>query len=178
MAQPNQRSMRKIDFERQVFMAVHQVGTIYFTTREDESTPVKMSDKWGGQWEAWGAGKVPVGVDTNDSDFNTAEKAGGEKSHEMTAAENGPHTHTGGNHYHGVGAGSYYAYATGTVSNETIGSISGSGWRLPQVPDTEFWSGFNKTGLGGVVATTSSGSGTAHNNLQPYIACYMWKRIA
>lgn len=31
-------------------------------------------------WESWGTGKVPVGVDTNDSDFNTAEKTGGNKT--------------------------------------------------------------------------------------------------
>ena len=31
----------------------------------------------GGTWVAWGAGKVPVGVDTTDTDFATVEKTGG-----------------------------------------------------------------------------------------------------
>jgi hypothetical protein len=34
---------------------------------------------FGGTWEAWGAGRVPVGVNTSDTDFSTAGKTGGSK---------------------------------------------------------------------------------------------------
>ena len=144
-------------------------------------TGTNPENKYAGTtWVAWGSGRVPVGIDTAQTEFNTVEKTGGEKSHKMTAAENGPHYHTGGNHYHGPGAGSYYANSAGSLpESETVGAISGSGWKMPQIVETSgYWTGSNKTGLGGVVATTSSGSGTAHNNLQPYITCYMWKRTA
>ena len=40
------------------------------------------------------AGKVLVNLDAADADFNTAGNIGGEKKHALTAAENGPHTHT------------------------------------------------------------------------------------
>ena len=46
-----------------------------------------------GTWQYWGQGRVPVGVDTTDSDFNTVEKTGGEKEHTMTLAELVDHTH-------------------------------------------------------------------------------------
>lgn len=46
-----------------------------------------------GTWQYWGQGRVPVGVDANDSDFNAVEKTGGEKEHTMTLAELVDHTH-------------------------------------------------------------------------------------
>lgn len=46
-----------------------------------------------GTWTLWGQGRVPVGVDTTDSDFNTVEKTGGEKKHTMTIAELVSHAH-------------------------------------------------------------------------------------
>ena len=30
-----------------------------------------------GTWQLWGAGRVPVGINTNDGNFNTVEKTGG-----------------------------------------------------------------------------------------------------
>ena len=46
-----------------------------------------------GTWQYWGQGRVPVGVDASDSDFNAVEKTGGEKKHTMTIAELVDHTH-------------------------------------------------------------------------------------
>src|SRR5699024_3450117 len=48
-----------------------------------------------GTWQAFGEGRVPVGVDANDPDFNAPSKVGGEKKHALNAGENGPHVHTG-----------------------------------------------------------------------------------
>ena len=35
---------------------------------------------FGGTWVAWGSGRVPVGVNTSDSDFSSPEKTGGSKT--------------------------------------------------------------------------------------------------
>lgn len=51
----------------------------------------------------------------------------------------------------------------------TLTSITGgSGW---------YGQGGNLGGFGGVT-TSSSGSGESHNNLQPYVALYRWRRVA
>lgn len=55
----------------------HPVGSLYFST-----DPTNPSQIFGGTWVAWGAGRVPVGIDTNDSDFNAIEKTGGNKSYD------------------------------------------------------------------------------------------------
>lgn len=52
----------------------HPVGSLYFST-----DPTNPSQIFGGTWIAWGAGKVPVGVDTSQTEFNTVEKTGGSK---------------------------------------------------------------------------------------------------
>lgn len=55
------------------FKLMHPVGSIYMTTVE-----TNPSEIFGfGTWELWGAGRVPVGVDTTQSEFNTIEKTGG-----------------------------------------------------------------------------------------------------
>lgn len=47
-----------------------------------------------GTWQLWGQGRVPVGINPNDSDFNTVEKTGGEKTHKLSLTEIPSHTHT------------------------------------------------------------------------------------
>ena len=45
---------------------IYPVGSIYLSVNS-----VNPSTLFGGTWEAWGSGKVPVGVDTSDTDFDT-----------------------------------------------------------------------------------------------------------
>ena len=55
----------------------HPVGSLYFST--DSTNPSQL---FGGTWVIWGAGRVPVGVDTSQTEFNTVEKTGGNKSYD------------------------------------------------------------------------------------------------
>lgn len=104
-----------------------------------------------GTWVAFGAGRVLVGFDSGDTDFDVAEETGGAKTHTLTTTEMPAHTHNQQRH------------AT------TTGGLSG----LTTAPDT---SSSNPGALGPVTAST--GGGGAHNNLQPYIVVYFWKRTA
>ena len=103
---------------------------------------------YGGTWAAWGGGRTPVGVNTADTSFNTVEKTGGAKTHTLTVQEIP-------NHDHDLNA-----------VNEGVDNPNGGyhpGWT------------FNKQYTAQVMSA-STGGGQAHNNLQPYITCYIWKR--
>lgn len=116
----------------------YDVGDIFLTTNS-----TNPSNKYAGTtWALWGSGKVPVGVDTNDSDFNTVEKTGGEKTHILTTSELPNHAKDGT-----TMDGGWYA---GEIKNYPSGNYK----------------------------LTTAGNNSPHNNLQPYITCYMWKRIS
>ena len=130
---------------KNLFDLIYPVGSIYISVRS--TNPGTL---FGGTWVAWGAGRVPVGVNTSDSSFNTVEKTGGEKTHKLTTNEMPNHGHQ---------------------TNITLGNRtqSGSGiWAAAPGEVDSTWVGY----AGGV------GGSAAHNNLQPYITCYMWKRTA
>lgn len=51
-----------------------RVGDLWFSTINENP-----SVRFGGTWVLWGQGRVPVGVDTSQTEFNTVEKTGGSK---------------------------------------------------------------------------------------------------
>ena len=118
----------------------YPVGSIYLSVNNENP-----SKYFGGEWARWGYGKVPVGVDESQEEFDTAQKTGGEKTHTLTANEMPSH-----NHEFGL---SFVKRAAGDLDTVTAGSTSR----------------YN---------TDSTGGGRPHNNLPPYITCYMWRRTA
>lgn len=125
---------------------IYPVGSIFMSATL--STTSSVATALGGTWVAWGAGRVPVGVDAGDGDFDTAEETGGEKTHTLVESEMPSHTHK----------------MNGRRGNTSAGDGSFSGLS---------WSGTATTAY-----AASAGGGGAHNNLQPYITCYMYKRTA
>ena len=101
---------------------------------------------FGGTWVAFGSGRTLVGINTNDDDFNIVEKTGGEKSHILTIDEMPSHSHNFSLKYWGAAAGNDGHFL----------DING-----------------NKTQT---YTTEQVGNDNGHNNLQPYITVYMWKR--
>lgn len=147
---------------------VYPVGSIYISVNN-----VNPSTYFGGTWVAWGSGRVPVGVNTSDSNFNSVEKTGGKLKH---------------THLYGLQAGSYWN-TTEIAENDYAGLLD----YFDELNNTKLNPLTNKiaditTGTnGGTTAskttkTMSHYRATAHtsydSNLQPYITCYMWKRTA
>jgi len=102
-----------------------------------------------GTWSAFGVGRVMVGFNSGDVDFNVAEKTGGSKTHILTEAEMPSHSHTENAPSSSSGGG--VRFATDSNANGSIDST---------------------------LSTGETGAGNAHNNLQPYVTVYMWKRTA
>ena len=72
-------------------------------------------------------GRVPVGIDTNDTDFDTLGETGGEKTHTLTINEMPSHNHIARSHVgSGVGDGMLLNGNSYTVDNNyTTGSTGG-----------------------------------------------------
>ena len=81
------------------FETVYPVGCIYMSV-----SAINPAALFGGTWVTWGTGRVPVGINIADLDFNIVEKSAGEKLHILTSGEMPNHTHTLGNHSHSVPA--------------------------------------------------------------------------
>lgn len=167
----------------QIIGMIYPVGSIYMSAND-----TNPSTLFGGTWVAWGSGKVPVGIDTSDTDFNTAEKTGGAKTHSYTPSGTvGGHTLTvsempAHTHYEFTDADSTVPL-TGSSYPAKVNSIAGEGLDYykyevsgASTAPTQGISG--STGGGGSHNHGFTGTASNINSLQPYITCYMWKRTA
>lgn len=152
-----------------VIDAIYPVGSIYMTVTDN--TAAKVKARFGGTWVAWGSGRVPVGVDSDDTNFSTVEKTGGRSTVTLTAAQSGVPQHT-----HNLSSltlmkstigSTKYGFATG----ETFAGDIIVGQNTGKSTTTAFSSGIAGN-------NTTQNASQAHTNLQPYITCYMWKRTA
>ncbi len=146
---------KKDDMEA-AMQRMYPIGSIYFS-----AVGTNPSELFGfGTWQAWGAGRVPVGVDASQTEFNAVEKTGGEKAHALTINEMPSHTHEIS--YRPIGDPSDDPFALFKSEGGITGTYNSPGTELSQ----------------DALEAKAAGGGQAHNNLQPYITCYMWKRTA
>ncbi len=129
---------------------VYPVGAIFTTVNAYADAAAVATTMGVGTWEVFGSGKVLVGVDATQTEFDTVEETGGAKTHTLTTAEMPVHSHTV--KYSDVPDVELIGGTTTTISEVDEGASTRS--------------------------TSDTGSGDAHNNLQPYITVYFWKRTA
>ena len=137
---------------KELLGAVYPVGSLYMSVNGTDPGTL-----FGGTWERLkdrfllaAGGKYAAGT------------TGGEAAHTLTVAEMPAHTH-------GISR-------TGTISEPSV---------LLGAPGQYTGNAFASLGTSGIdaLATTTysvatTGGGTAHNNMPPYIAVYVWKRTA
>jgi hypothetical protein len=138
-----------------------------------------------GTWAAFGAGKVLIGIDSGDTDFDTVKETGGAKTKTISAhsgaavADHAAHTHTYTqvpNHPFTINSGT----TDGTWASFDSSTTAGTARNYNTANPTD----------GVATATTNNPSATlthsvtqpsAHTDLnvvQPYIVVYFWERTA
>jgi|TARA_R110002167_G_scaffold7160_2_gene33799 hypothetical protein len=125
---------------------IYPVGSIYINAAVATNPGTLLGF---GTWTAFGAGRVIVGLDASDADFNSVQETGGAKTHTLSTSELPSHTHTVSipSSQNGGSSNDHALFPDNSSSNES------------------FTSG-------------ATGGGSAHNNVQPYIVAYMWRRTA
>lgn len=166
-----------------ILLAAHPVGSI-----EINITGVNPSTYLGGTWEAFGSGRTLIGVgtgtDSNNTSqtFSSSELSGGEYTHRLITSEIPSHTHGSKSL---VGTWANWGEGSGQVSSTTNGyKVTGI---VSAVGDNNQYGWGTSTGrdqdntslkIDATHEHNSVGGDGYHNNIQPYITVYFWKRTA
>lgn len=118
-------------------------------------TDTDYSNYLGCTWERELVGMTAIGLDINQTDFNTIGKTGGEKTHKLTITEIPSHSHDAQLHSGGTTAAPIAGFAN-TANANGNGIVSG----------------------GSMFGIRNTGGNQPHNNLQPYKVVAYWKRVS
>lgn len=131
--------------------SIFEWATVSGVSSPNFSTIDAVEAHFGGRWEEYGTGQVLVGRAKGIPEFSDVNKEGGEIDHTLTIAEMPRHSHEMKWSNEGaVGSGH------GCLIRD---NLSGESWPYG------YWTG-------------QDGGGQAHNNLQPYITVFRYRRVA
>lgn len=166
------------DFEKRIFLAAHPVTTLYWT-----SDPRNPGDVYGGTWKQIKDRFILASGDTytngaTGGNANTTLEVENLPSHShglndhthsfsATTSSDGAHTHTYKYSGEDTVAGGSYRFCRNPTAN--TGTTSSEGAHTHTISGTTVGASGN---------TTETGSGTALNNMPPYVVKYCWERSA
>ena len=130
---------------------IYPVGSIYIST----SPSFNPQTVWGGIWKKTADGRCLIGANSTYPLGST----GGEASHCLTIDEIPSHDHN------------LSDWAMSWKQNGARGEVN-----LGVSATAEAWS--NNRGYFKSQTSKATGGGQAHNNMQPYLAVYIWERTA
>lgn len=132
---------------------IYPVGSVYISVvNKNPGTFI------GGTWVTFGQGRTLVGVNTSDSDFNTAEKTGGSKRRQLAARIGAFDSDIGAIGYAAMGNPSRGGFTYG-IRGSASSNISAS-----------------RVNHNTIVVDNADGKDPSI--VQPYITVYFWKRTA
>lgn len=138
---------------------IYPVGSIYMSTVN--ITPAAV---FGGEWEAI-RGRFLLA----ESDNHAAGSTGGEENHKLTVEELADHGHTGMEHQ----AGKFMTFSGSAGEYSNVSRVNVQGAEKGTGTATWQWVSMRWTDT-----VENSGGSQPHNNMPPYLAVYVWKRIA
>ena len=155
---------------------VYPVGSIYMSTVS--TNPATLFGF--GTWEAMPAGRVLLaqGKSSWGTTYN-AGSTGGEATHQLTVGELPSHNHTAT-----ISTTNLTGWFTNNGNSDTAngdGTIFKASKRTSQGSSSGGAADGGKFTFNGThahtIAISNIGSNQPHNNIQPYIAVYIWKRV-
>ena len=132
---------------------IYPVGSIYIST----SSTFNPQNVWGGTWRKTADGRCLIGA----NDTYPLGSTGGEAAHFLTGNEMPPHGHT-----------------AGKAANFKLGHTGIARSALDKYGEQFLWIDQSSHSASGDLSTNAEGGGASHNNMQPYLAVYIWERTA
>ena len=160
---------KKVEEEK---LKIYPVGSIYTST-----SPTNPSTFIGGTWVSYGEGRTLVGIGTGKDTNNTsrvfkASETGGEYTHKLSIAEMPSHNHKYRLDVFKREGWEYMGLEITTPFDDPSDCEPYAGWG-------PFWgSGFVTGKRNGTFSIDPTGGDGYHNNIQPYVTVYFWKRTA
>ena len=143
----------KANFERGLYIngnSIYPVGSIYIST--DETSPAEL---FGGTWERIKDTFLLAAGDTYE-----AGETGGSATHTLTIDEMPKHSHI---------------IRSGDGGNAQVVGV----YNTPASGYTSYYLKYSLTGATSPVLNNSeAGGGQPHNNMPPYLAVYIWRKVA
>ena len=184
-------------YENSRLNKTYPIGSIYETTTY--STVEQIKNALGGTWDVYGSGRILIGVNTSDINFNTVNKMDGKSSITLAVSNLPSHTHqipalssetvsAAGSHSHSITA--FYeqsGYNITIPAGAHYFKVGHLGWTgSTSLTDKHKMMGITVPTAGAHThsvttnesTTGSTGSGTAFTNMQPSIAVYRYKRVS
>ena len=141
----------------------YPVGSIYMNATSSTNPNTLLGF---GTWARFGEGRMLISQQSSNSRWDSAEETGGSETVTLTEAQLPSHSHNTV-HNSGVTSNGVAGLSANHVTQRNAGGMSSSDYSLQ---------GTSSTPNAG--ATSTTGSGSAHDNMPPFITVYMWKRTA